>query len=96
MSQPLFNSSLSSLALPQRGKLRDIYAVDNEHMLIITTDRLSVFVVVLPTPIPRKGEVLTELSNFWFGRTQHIVPNHLTAIDPESVVKGEQDRVQAP
>jgi phosphoribosylaminoimidazole-succinocarboxamide synthase len=93
MSQPLSNSSLSSLALLQRGKVRDIYAVDHEHMLIITTDRLSAFDVVLPTPIPHKGEVLTSLSNFWFGRTRHIVPNHLTAIDPQSVVE-EGDRSQ--
>ena len=90
----LLTSNLKSLPLLQRGKVRDIYTVDDEHMLIITTDRLSAFDVVLPTPIPGKGEVLTRLSNFWFGRTQHIVPNHLSVIDPESVVKGEEDRTQ--
>ena len=67
---------------PQRlshhqGKVRDIYAVDEQHMLIVTTDRLSAFDVVLPDPIPGKGRVLTQISNFWFERTRHIVPNHL-------------------
>jgi phosphoribosylaminoimidazole-succinocarboxamide synthase len=60
-----------------RGKVRDIYAIDDEHMLIVTTDRLSAFDVVLPDPIPDKGRVLTQISNFWFGRTAHIVPNQL-------------------
>ncbi|MEO5573509.1 MAG: phosphoribosylaminoimidazolesuccinocarboxamide synthase [Gammaproteobacteria bacterium] len=94
MSSALFTSSLTSLPLLQRGKVRDIYRVDVAHMLIITTDRLSAFDVVLPTPIPDKGATLTSLSNFWFARTQHIVPNHLSGIDPELVVQGEQEREQ--
>ena len=62
----LYESSITSLPLLQRGKVRDIYDVDDQHMLIITTDRLSAFDVVLPTPIPGKGRVLTEVANFWF------------------------------
>ncbi len=94
MTQPLFESSLTSLKLLGRGKVRDIYAVDESHMLIVTTDRLSAFDVVLPDPIPDKGRVLTEVSNFWFRRLAGIVPNHLTGIDPESVVSGEAERAQ--
>jgi phosphoribosylaminoimidazole-succinocarboxamide synthase len=73
----LFESRLHSLPLHHRGKVRDIYRVDERHLLIVTTDRLSAFDVVLPTPIPGKGQVLTALSSFWFERMQHIVPNHL-------------------
>ena len=76
----LFESKLSSLPLIQRGKVRDIYAVGEDRMLIVTTDRLSAFDVVLPTPIPGKGAVLTELSNFWFKRMAGTIPNHLTKI----------------
>ena len=94
MTQPLFESSLTSLKLLGRGKVRDIYAVDESHMLIVTTDRLSAFDVVLPDPIPDKGRVLTEVSNFWFRRLAGIVPNHLTGIDPEAVVSGEAERAQ--
>ncbi len=94
MTSPLFSSNLTSLALVQRGKVRDIYAVDAAHMLIVTTDRLSAFDVVLPTPIPDKGTTLTALSNFWFAHTAHIVPNHLSGIEPESVVQNAQDRAQ--
>lgn len=77
MSTPLFESQLSSLELIKRGKVRDIYAVDDQHLLIVATDRLSAFDVVLPTPIPDKGAVLTQMSNFWFDFTQSIIPNHL-------------------
>ncbi len=94
MTSALFSSNLTSLALVQRGKVRDIYAVDAAHMLIVTTDRLSAFDVVLPTPIPDKGTTLTALSNFWFAHTAHIVPNHLSGIEPESVVQNAQDRAQ--
>ncbi|MEO7557484.1 MAG: phosphoribosylaminoimidazolesuccinocarboxamide synthase, partial [Gammaproteobacteria bacterium] len=94
MTSPLFSSNLTSLVLVQRGKVRDIYAVDAAHMLIVTTDRLSAFDVVLPTPIPDKGTTLTALSNFWFAHTAHIVPNHLSGIEPESVVQNAQDRAQ--
>ena len=69
---------LQNLELIGQGKVRDIYAVDNDHLLIVTTDRMSAFDVVLPNPIPGKGEVLTELSEFWFSKTAAIVDNHLT------------------
>lgn len=80
MSDALYETNLKSLPFIHRGKVRDIYAVGDQHMLIVTTDRLSAFDVVLPTPIPGKGEVLTALSNFWFARTQHVVPNHLASL----------------
>jgi len=86
MSQPLLKSSLKSLPLINQGKVRDIYDVDADKMLIITTDRLSAFDVILPTPIAGKGAVLTEVANFWFDKLSHIIPNHLTGIAPESVV----------
>lgn len=78
MADALFESNLKSLPLLHRGKVRDIYAVGDAEMLIVTSDRLSAFDVVLPTPIPGKGAVLTELSNFWFARTRQVVPNHLS------------------
>ena len=90
MTAPLFNSSISSLPLLNRGKVRDIYAVDDKHLLIVTSDRLSAFDVILPTPIPGKGEVLTRISDFWFARLSHILPNQLTGIEPESVVTPEE------
>lgn len=90
MAQPLFESSITSLPLINRGKVRDIYAVGDDEMLIVTTDRLSAFDVVLPDPIPGKGEVLTALANFWFAKLAHLLPNQLTGIDPESVVKPEE------
>jgi phosphoribosylaminoimidazole-succinocarboxamide synthase len=90
VTAPLFNSSINSLPLLNRGKVRDIYAVDAERLLIVTTDRLSAFDVVLPTPIPGKGEVLTRISDFWFARLGHILPNQLTGIAPESVVAPEE------
>ena len=77
MSATVFDSNVRELPLIHRGKVRDIYAVDDDHMLIVTTDRLSAFDVVLPDPIPDKGRVLTQISNFWFGRTTHVVPNQL-------------------
>jgi phosphoribosylaminoimidazole-succinocarboxamide synthase len=94
MSQPLFESTISSLPLLGRGKVRDIYAVNDELLLIVTSDRLSAFDVILPDPIPGKGEVLTAVANFWFGKLAHIIPNHLSGIDPESVVQGEAERAQ--
>jgi phosphoribosylaminoimidazole-succinocarboxamide synthase len=95
VSVPLFESSITSLPLLSRGKVRDIYAVDADRLLIVTSDRLSAFDVVLPDPIPRKGEVLQAVANFWFDRLGHIVPNQLTGIDPESVVAaGERDQVR--
>ena len=82
----LFESSIASLPRLGRGKVRDIYAVGGDRMLIVATDRLSAFDVVLPDPIPDKGRVLNQMSNFWFARLAHVVPNHLTGIDPASVV----------
>jgi phosphoribosylaminoimidazole-succinocarboxamide synthase len=89
----MYQSSIKSLPLLNRGKVRDIYAVDDQHLLIVTTDRLSAFDVILPTPIPGKGEVLTAVSNFWFDRLKDIIPNQLTGIAPESVV-AENEREQ--
>lgn len=86
LSAPLFESSLASLPRLGRGKVRDLYAVGEDRMLIVASDRLSAFDVVLPDPIPDKGRVLTRMSNFWFARLAHVVPNHLTGDDPESVV----------
>ena len=86
----MFESSIKSLHLLNRGKVRDIYAVDDQRLLIVTTDRLSAFDVVLPDPIPGKGEVLTAVSNFWFGKLQHIISNHFTGDTPESVVAADE------
>ncbi len=77
-SAPLFESRLSSLQRIHQGKVRDIYAIDAAHLLIVTTDRLSAFDVVLPDPIPGKGRVLTQISNYWFEHTRHLVPNQLS------------------
>ncbi len=78
MSKPVFETNLKKLALITRGKVRDIYEIDSDNMLIVTTDRLSAFDVVLPDPIPNKGKVLTQVSNFWFDKLSHIVPNHFS------------------
>ena len=89
----LFESSIKSLPRIGKGKVRDIYAVGSDKMLIVASDRLSAFDVVLPDPIPDKGRVLNEMANFWFGKLGHVVPNQLTGIDPESVV-AENERSQ--
>lgn len=92
----VFETRLSGLELAHRGKVRDVYALDDEHLLIVTTDRLSAFDVVLPDAIPGKGAMLTAISSFWFSRTRDIVSNHLTGIAPEDVVpeKAEHDQVK--
>jgi phosphoribosylaminoimidazole-succinocarboxamide synthase len=90
----LFESNLKSLPRIGRGKVRDIYAVGADKMLIVVSDRLSAFDVVLPDPIPDKGRVLTEMANFWFARLAHLVPNQLTGIDPESVVADADEKAQ--
>ena len=90
MTDALFQSDISSLPLLARGKVRDIYAVDAEHLLIVTTDRLSAFDVILPDPIPGKGKVLTQVANFWFERLGHILPNQLSGIAPEDVVQANE------
>ena len=87
---PIFESNIRSLPRLGRGKVRDIYAVGADKMLIVASDRLSAFDVVLPDPIPDKGRVLNEMANFWFARLADIVPNQLTGIDPESVVSEEE------
>ena len=92
MTGTLFESSLRSLDLVGRGKVRDIYAAGAGHIVIVATDRLSAFDVVLPTPIPDKGAVLTALSNFWFARTRDIVPNHLAGVPLEDVVADAGER----
>lgn len=86
----LFETSIRSLPLLHRGKVRDIYGVDEDKLLIVQTDRLSAFDVILPTPVPGKGRLLTALSSFWFEKLEHIVPNHLTHIAPESVVTEDE------
>jgi phosphoribosylaminoimidazole-succinocarboxamide synthase len=86
----LYESKIKSLPRLGKGKVRDIYAVGKDKMLIVTSDRLSAFDVVLSDPIPDKGRVLNEMANFWFERLGHIVPNQLTGIDPESVVADDE------
>ena len=92
MAQTVYRTALRGLEKIHEGKVRDIYAVDAQSLLIVTTDRLSAFDVVLPDPIPDKGRVLNEISNFWFARTSAIVPNHLTGRAPGSVVKDEDEK----
>jgi phosphoribosylaminoimidazole-succinocarboxamide synthase len=92
MNKALHQSSLKGLELINRGKVRDVYAVDDSHMLIVTTDRLSAFDVILPQPIPGKGEVLTRVSNFWFNRTQGLIPNHLSDRPIEDIVTDPKER----
>ena len=89
---PMHESAVTSLRRLHQGKVRDIYDVDARHMLIVTTDRLSAFDVVLPDPIPGKGEVLTSISNFWFARTKHLVPNHLSGVPLERAVPDPNER----
>jgi phosphoribosylaminoimidazole-succinocarboxamide synthase len=91
---PLFESRIRSLKKVHQGKVRDIYDVDSEHLLIVTTDRLSAFDVVLPDPIPFKGEVLTRISLFWFAKTRHMVPNHLSGLRLEDVIADPDERAQ--
>ena len=92
MNNALYESNLSGLERVSQGKVRDIYAVDDQHLLIVTSDRLSAFDVILPDPIPGKGAVLTNMSNFWFERTRDIVPNHLTDIDLADVITDAGER----
>lgn len=95
MATPMFNSSITSLPLLGRGKVRDIYAVGDDKLLIVTTDRLSAFDVVLPNPIPDKGRVLVATASFWFDKLAHVLPSQLTGIDPETVVADdERDQVR--
>ena len=85
-AEPVFQTDIPDLELLARGKVRDIYAVDSAHLLIVTTDRLSAYDVVLPQPVPGKGEILTQISNFWFGLMDDLVPNHLSDIAVRDVI----------
>jgi len=89
--EALFESEIRGLELLYRGKVRDVYAVDEERLLIVTTDRLSAFDVVLPDPIPGKGEMLTQISNFWFARMAHIIQNHLLDVPLSEVLPPGED-----
>ncbi len=91
----LHTTTISSLPLVSRGKVRDVYAIDQDRLLMITTDRISAFDVVMQEAIPEKGVVLNQMSNFWFAHLAHVIPNHLTGIDPASVVQAaEMDQVR--
>jgi phosphoribosylaminoimidazole-succinocarboxamide synthase len=87
----LTSTSIKSLPLIHQGKVRDIYAIDEKNMLLVSTDRLSAFDVILPTGIANKGAMLTQMANFWFEKLKHVVPNHLTGIDPSSVVSDKDE-----
>lgn len=84
-------SLITSLTLVNQGKVREIYAIDDEHLLIVTSDRISAFDVILPTPIPEKGEILTRISNFWFAKTGDIIPNHLAKMPLREVLTDPQE-----
>jgi phosphoribosylaminoimidazole-succinocarboxamide synthase len=90
MSQGLHSTNLSSLPLIGKGKVRDLYRIDDQRMLIVTTDRLSAFDVVMSEPIPGKGRILTEISNFWFHKLKHIVPNHLLSLPLEEILSADE------
>ncbi len=92
MANPVFETNLKKLPLITRGKVRDIYDVDDQHMLIVTTDRLSAFDVVLPTPVPNKGIVLTQVSNFWFNKLSHIIPNHFSDLTLNDLKISKEER----
>ena len=95
MTNALYQSSISSLPLLARGKVRDMYAVGDDKLLIVASDRISAFDVILDDPIPGKGQVLTELTEFWLDKLSHVIANHSTGIRPEDVVApGERDQVR--
>ena len=94
MTTPLLQTHLASLKRIHQGKVRDIYEIDAHTMLLVSTDRLSAFDVILPTGIAHKGAMLTQMANFWFAKLQHIVPNHLTGIAPNSVVTDPIEQAQ--
>lgn len=89
-SAPILETNLKSLPFLYRGKVRDIYEVDTDRLLVVQTDRLSAFDVILPTPVPGKGRALTAMSLFWFRRLAHVIPNHLLDVAPESLVAAEE------
>jgi len=88
----LHTSHISNLNLRHKGKVRDIYDIDDEHMLIITSDRISAFDVIMPTPIPDKGTILNDVTRFWLKRLEHIIPNHLADISIDDIISDEQER----
>lgn len=90
MSNALYETSIKSLPLLSKGKVRDIYAVGEDKLLMVTTDRLSAFDVIMQDPIPGKGQVLNQMANFWFKHLEKVIPNHLTGIAPESVVASDE------
>jgi len=92
MANPVFETNLKNLSLITRGKVRDIYNIDDQHMLIVTTDRLSAFDIVLPDPVPNKGIVLTQVSNFWFDKLSHIVPNHFSDLTLSDLKLSKEER----
>lgn len=92
MPNPVFETNLKHLPLLAQGKVRDIYDIDDKHMLIVTTDRLSAFDVVLPEPIPNKGIVLTQVSNFWFDKLSHIIPNHFSDLSLSDIKISKEER----
>lgn len=94
MNKPLLETSIKSLKRIHQGKVRDIYDIDTNTMLLVSTDRLSAFDVILPTGIANKGAMLTQMANFWFEKLKDVVPNHLTGIDPGSVVTDEAEKAQ--
>lgn len=94
MSNTLTQTSIKSLPLIHQGKVRDIYDIDANTMLLVSSDRLSAFDVILPTGIPQKGAMLTQMANFWFEKLANVVPNHLTGIDPNSVVTDPAEKAQ--
>lgn len=91
---PLLQTNIPSLQRLHQGKVRDIYAVDDKTMLLVSSDRLSAFDVILPTAIENKGAMLTQMANFWFEKLKHVVPNHLTGVDPDSVVTDPAEKAQ--
>lgn len=94
MTTPLLQTHLTSLKRIHQGKVRDIYEIDAKTMLLVSTDRLSAFDVILPTGIANKGAMLTQMANFWFEKLRHIVPNHLTGINPNSLVTDPAEQAQ--
>jgi len=94
MNTPLLETSIKSLKRIHQGKVRDIYDIDADTMLLVSTDRLSAFDVILPTGIANKGAMLTQMANFWFEKLKNVVPNHLTGIDPKSVVSNPAEQAQ--
>ena len=99
MSNPktLLHADIQSLKLLHSGKVRDMYAIDNKHLLIVTTDRLSAFDVILPSPVPQKGEILNQVSDFWFQKLGHIIPNQMSNLSLDDAIPnaGERERVRS-